>query len=228
MEQLLKLKQKEIIITKDFSVKLKEQTLFKANGGEGLHLWEASVILSRYSVKNKEIFKNKNIIELGTGCGLLGISILNKTDCNHFTFSDYQDSVIDNLKDNINLNVIKKYKDKYNILKLDWRDYDKVNDKYDIVIGSELIYQGGFIEELVKLINKILKDDGLCFISMPEERSMTKKFLSYIEENGLKWESEYYKDDDLFIPVLKDEKESKKLFENLKEMKLMLYTIKKV
>ena len=62
MENLLKLKQKEIIITKDFSVKLKEQTLFKANGGEGLHLWEASVILSRNSIKNKEIFKNKNII----------------------------------------------------------------------------------------------------------------------------------------------------------------------
>lgn len=227
MQELLKLKQKEIIITKDFSIRLKEQTLFKANGGEGLHLWEASVVLSRYSVKNKDIFENKNIIELGTGCGLLGISLLMKTKCNYLTFSDYQDSVIDNLKDNINLNSIKN-NNKYNILKLDWRDYKTINDKYDIVIGSELIYQGGFIEELVKLINKILKDDGVCLISMPEERSMTKQFLKYIEENGLKWKSEYYKDDDLFIPVLKDEKESKKLFENLKEMKLMLYTITKV
>ena len=227
MEELLKLKEKEIVITEDFSVKLKEQTLFKANGGEGLHLWEASVILSRYSVKNKEIFKNKNIIELGTGCGLLGISILKKTECNHLTFSDYQDSVIDNLKDNIKINIPKISNEKYNILKLDWRDYEKINDKFDIIIGSELIYQGGFIEELAKLISKILKDDGLCFISMPEERSMTKTFLGFIEENGLKWKSEYYNDEELFIPVLKNEKESKKLFENLKGMKLMIYTISK-
>ena len=62
---------------------------------------------------------------------------------------------------------------------------------------------------------------------MPEERSMTKTFLGFIEENGLKWKSEFYKDEELFIPILKNEKESKKLFENLKGMKLMIYTISK-
>ena len=77
IEELTKLKLKEIIIKpKELSVKIKEQTLFKADGGEGLHLWEASVVLSRYSLKHNSIFENKNIIELGCGCGLLGISIL--------------------------------------------------------------------------------------------------------------------------------------------------------
>ena len=133
MEELLKLKEKNININKDLSVKLTEQTLFKADGGEGLHLWEASVVLTRYCLQNKEIFKNKNIIELGTGCGLLGISILQQIpSIGHYTFSDYQESVINNLKTNLIRNKLKENK-KYDILKLDWRDYEKIDLKYDII-----------------------------------------------------------------------------------------------
>ena len=229
MEDLLKLKEKDININKDLSVKLTEQTLFKADGGEGLHLWEASVVLTRYCLQNKEIFKNKNIIELGTGCGLLGISILKQIpEIGHYTFSDYQESVINNLKTNLIRNKLKENK-KYDILKLDWRDYEKIDLKYDIILGSELIYQGGYIQELAKLINKLLKDDGICYISMPEKRSMTGTFLKYVTECGMKYQSEYYdiNNEELFVEILKDKKENKKLFENLKDMKLMLYKIYK-
>ena len=229
MEDLLKLKEKDININKDLSVKLTEQTLFKADGGEGLHLWEASVVLTRYCLQNKEIFKNKNIIELGTGCGLLGISILKQIpEIGHYTFSDYQESVINNLKTNLIRNKLKENK-KYDILKLDWRDYEKIDLKYDIILGSELIYQGGYIQELAKLINKLLKDDGICYISMPEKRSMTGTFLKYVTECEMKYQSEYYdiNNEELFVEILKDKKENKKLFENLKDMKLMLYKIYK-
>ena len=229
MEDLLKLKEKDIYINKDLSVKLTEQTLFAADGGEGLHLWEASVVLTRYCLQNKEIFKNKDIIELGTGCGLLGISILKQIPLiNHYTFSDYQDSVINNLNTNLIRNKLKDNK-KYDILKLDWRDYEKIDLKYDIILGSELIYKGGYIQELAKLINKILKDDGICYISMPEKRSMTSTFLEYIKECGMKYQTEFYdiNNEELFVEILKDKKENKKLFENLKDMKLMLYKIYK-
>ena len=62
---------------------------------------------------------------------------------------------------------------------------------------------------------------------MPEKRSMTKKFLEYVKECGLKYQSEYYdiNNEELFVDVLTNKKENKKLFENLKDMKLMLYKI---
>ena len=227
MEELLKLKEINIFINKDLSVKLNQQTLFTADGGEGLHLWEASVVLTRYCLQNKDIFKNKSVIELGTGCGLLGISILKQIPLiSHYTCSDYQDSVLNNLNNNLAKNNLKDNK-KYDILKLDWRDYEKIDLKYDIILGSELIYQGGFIKELAKLINKLLKDDGICYISMPEKRSMTNTFLGYIKECGLQYQSEFYdiNNEELFIGILKDKKENKKLFEDLKDMKLMLYKI---
>ena len=229
MEELLKLKEKEIYINKDLSVKLNEQTLFTADGSEGLHLWEASVILTRYCLQNKNLFTNKKIIELGTGCGLLGISILKQLpSISHYTFSDYQESVLNNLKTNITKNKIKE-NDKYDIIKLDWRDYSKIDLKYDIILGSELIYKGGCIQELAKMINQLLKDDGCCYISMPEKRSMTDTFLGYINECGLKYQSEFYdvNNEELFADILKNKTENKKFFENLKNMKLMLYRIYK-
>ena len=59
-----------------------------SDGGEGLHLWEASIVLSRYLLKPNSIFKNKKIIELGCDCGLLGISILKEINVEKYTFSD--------------------------------------------------------------------------------------------------------------------------------------------
>ena len=53
-------------------------------------------------------------------------------------------------------------------------------------------------------------------------------FIGYCEENGLTVKGKCFNDfgeDNLFINVLKDEKESKKLFENLKSMEIMIYTI---
>lgn len=225
MNELMKLKKKSIIITKDFSVDLKEQTIFLADGKEGLHLWESSVVLTRFVLKNSHLFENKNIIELGTGCGLLGISILKKINVKYYTFSDYNDDVLNNLKENIKINKINNKN--YEILKLDWKDYNTFNNKYDIIIGSELIYQGGNIKELVLLINKILNENGICYICMPEQRSMTNKFLEYLNENNLNYKKEYFNDTDLFGDIIKDKEKNKKLFENLSNMKIMLYSIKK-
>ena len=234
IEELTKLKVKNIIVKpKSLSIKIKEQTLFKADGGEGLHLWEASVVLSRYSLKHNSIFKNKKIIELGCGCGLLGISILKEIPVKKYTFSDYNSSVLNNLKDNLKLNGFSLKDNKIEIKQDDWKDYEKMApNEYDIIIGTELIYKGGAILELSKVINRILHPDGKCFISMPKERSMTKTFLDYIEKEGLKWKSLYFNEldeeekNDLFLPVLQNDSKNK-IFEDLSKMNLMLYEINK-
>ncbi len=234
IEELTKLKLKEIIIKpKALSIKIKEQTLFKADGGEGLHLWEASVVLSRYSLKHSSLLLNKKIIELGCGCGLLGISILKEIPVKNYTFSDYNTSVLNNLKDNLKLNGISENDKKIEIKELDWKNYEQMaSNEYDIIMGTELIYKGGAILELAKVINKILKPGGKCYISMPKERSMTKTFLEYIENEGLEWNSLLFNDLDenekqyLFMTVLENDKKNK-IFEDLSKMNLMLYEINK-
>jgi predicted nicotinamide N-methyase len=65
MEELMKLHKRKIKITDFKHIALSEQTLFKADGGEGLHLWESAVIFSRYINKYPNQFKGKKVIELG-------------------------------------------------------------------------------------------------------------------------------------------------------------------
>lgn len=248
MEDLMKLQTRRVKITNEKWINLNEQTLFKANGEEGLHLWESSILFSRYINKNKSLFDNKEVIELGSGCGLLGMTCLMYTSCNHLVFSDYQESVLNNLLNNIKLNKFNHnhknntyqaqtedihclacYPGRYSILKLDWRDYNKYKfESYDCIVGSELIYSGGHIEELAKLIRNLLKIDGTAYITMPEKRSMTTAFLKYLEENELFCTYSPIEDEELYDVILEDQKESKKLFEDLKSMKIILYEITRV
>jgi predicted nicotinamide N-methyase len=65
MNDLMKLQKRKIKITENKHIYLSEQTLFKADGGEGLHLWESAIVFSRYINKYPEIYENKKVIELG-------------------------------------------------------------------------------------------------------------------------------------------------------------------
>ena len=106
-------------------------------------------------------------------------------------------------------------------------------NEYDVIIGTELIYKGGAIEELSKVISTIFKPGGKCFISMPKQRSMTQTFLDFIEKEGLKWNCLSFNELDeeekkyLFLPVLGNDKKNKNIFEDLEKMNLMLYEITK-
>lgn len=257
MEKLITLKEKTFNIIDSGTVKVKEQTLFKANGEEGLHLWEAAVVLSRWSVINNSIFYNKRVLELGSGCGLLGIALLKYTDSKEVVFSDYIDSVIKNLnfnikdnedkhkhkntifevseikqKDSYPNNCVSCYKNRYNVIKLNWIDYQKYDslkeeEKYDIIIGTELVYQGGPLKELSCIISNLLKKEGgICYISMPKQRSMTGVFLDLLKENKLIIEEEQLNDDLLYKNKIINNKDEEKLFEDLKKMNIMLYKIK--
>ncbi|KAL7455023.1 hypothetical protein ACHAWC_006606 [Mediolabrus comicus] len=44
------------------------------DGGTGLNVWDGAMLLTRYIEKVPNIVKNKKVIELGSGCGVLGIA----------------------------------------------------------------------------------------------------------------------------------------------------------
>ena len=52
---------------------------------------------------------------------------------------------------------------RHSFMKLDWKDYEKYQvESFDIVIGAELVWQGGCVEELVKIIKNLMKPCN-CF-----------------------------------------------------------------
>lgn len=67
---------------------------------------------------------------------------------------------------------------------------------------------------------------------MPEKRSMRENFEKFLIENGLKFNIQYMNDikennDNFYIPILETEAESKKIFENIKNMNILFYEIMK-
>lgn len=114
-------------------------------------------------------------------------------------------------------------------MKLDWKDYDKYKvESYDFVIGAELVWQGGCVEELVKMIKNLILPSGKALIAMPKKRSMTEQFLKLIVDNGMNYQGNIIDDEDLFSNPLENDKESKKLFEDLKATNVMIYEITKI
>lgn len=69
----------------------------------GLAMWPAGWFLAELILKNKELFKGKNIIDLGSGVGLSGIVLEKFCEPNSVFLTDYNDSVLQNCEKNIEI-----------------------------------------------------------------------------------------------------------------------------
>ena len=77
-------------------------------------MWPSAIILSRWLISNPNVIKDKNVLELGAGCGLVGIvaaRILSQKssrriedDSQQVIITDVNELVIENIQQNINLN----------------------------------------------------------------------------------------------------------------------------
>ena len=82
---------------------MKEQCLF-VTGTEGKRVWESGIILSRYIYYNRDQFKDKKILEVGSGTGIVGLALAKFTEAKEIILTDYQDEVLGLLNENINSN----------------------------------------------------------------------------------------------------------------------------
>lgn len=57
----------------------------------GCMIWDASVVLARFIFHNKEIFKGKIVLELGSGCGVAGMLVSHF--CSKVAITDYIEPV---------------------------------------------------------------------------------------------------------------------------------------
>ena len=57
--------------TKKKEVHIRELSIVDA--GIGCGVWDASIIFSRWVVEKREMFRDKFVLELGSGCGLTGM-----------------------------------------------------------------------------------------------------------------------------------------------------------
>lgn len=118
-----------------------------------------------------DIEKGKEILEIGAGMGVAGLflGLLG----HKVTITDYEDDALELLRMNVKHNQLNNV----SVRKLDWNLPD-LTGKFDIICGSELVYNKKHIKPIIRLFQDYLKTDGTIFMS---HDVMRMTMISFIE-----------------------------------------------
>lgn len=86
------------------TILLKENRNKISQGTTGLNVWESALAISEWAIQNKNLFENKNILELGAGTGLSSLIISKCCLPKSIHITDGNDKVIENLRENVGNN----------------------------------------------------------------------------------------------------------------------------
>ncbi|CAG8466379.1 12985_t:CDS:2 [Funneliformis mosseae] len=149
----------EVLIDDNINVKISQnQSLLSVRGSTGTVLWDSSILLTKFmndhrTWLNLSIEKTK-ILELGSGCGLAGISLVPLV--NLMALTD-QANVLSHLWKNVKRNLNEDYS-KVIVTELSWgKEIDKeiLQHHWDFIIASDCIYNEFIIDDFVKTLTKI-------------------------------------------------------------------------
>ena len=153
----------------------------------GLYIWPCSPVLAWYIWLHQDEFKNKNILELGSGTALPGL-LCAKIGANKVWLSDdsFQPRTLKNCTEAVSINNLSN---NVHVIGLSWGDYTSNlikfrNDPLDYIIGSDLFFDPKVFEPLVKTISYLLDSNETTNVLITvQERSSDWS----LEENLTKW-----------------------------------------
>mgnify|MGYP005840136913 CR=1 FL=1 len=139
-------------------------------------VWPSSEVLANLMYDYD--IKDKRILEVGCGIGLSSL-LLNHKKAN-ITATDYHPEVQGYLLENTKLNNDSEIP----FVRASWEDsYNNQLGKFDLIIGSDLLYESNHIELLSKFINAHAKEKCEVIIVDPG-RKMQSKFGRIMETFG--------------------------------------------
>jgi predicted nicotinamide N-methyase len=151
-------------------------------------LWPLSGILWPSGVLLAEIIANKNyegmrILEVG--CGVALASLVLKKQGHDVTASDYNSFAGELLRENAKLNNLEAPK----FIKLSWQDAF-LGEPYDVIIGSDVLYEPGCAQEVCQFLKSALKPAGTALFVDPG-RAHVRKFETNLEAVGFRCDVEW-------------------------------------
>lgn len=157
-------------------------------GDVGRLLWPAAMVMARWLLRTSPSWlplstslSSCRLLELGAGVGVTGIAAAQLVG--QVTLSDWDPNVLANLRYNVGL-----VKDTsrpagakalptdlplghtLNVQHLDWKCLSKIRDKYDVIIGSDIVCSVADGEAVVGAVASLLSSTGLAYILCPPTR----------------------------------------------------------
>jgi len=135
------------------SILIKEEIhLLKEKGLTGAVLWDSGIIISKW-IQSSISMSNKNVLELGSGTGIGGISTAMKGAAS-VLLTDLE-AVLPTIRSNVRLSQAKNI----SVKELKWGKSNFPSEFrsscFDLVIGADLIYNEQASFELIETINEI-------------------------------------------------------------------------
>ena len=185
------------------------------NDNLGWKTWGASLILSEILVENFDTISNfkpkkdgkpLNVLELGAGTGLVGISwackwkeVFGDDNSKINMYVTDLPEIVENLKQNIVNNGIDNF---VTADVLDWTNptefvnrYNAQDESFDIILIADPIYSPNHPEWVVNMISKFLKNDGKCYIEIPIRSKYAKErqvLIDLLYKHNFKIEADRY------------------------------------
>lgn len=194
-------------------ITLKESTNLISKGTTGLCSWQGAVVLSDWCAENIEQFQGKNILELGCGVGLTGMSIISICSPKQYIFSDCHPTVLDMLCENVKLNFLLnkqhklsnmydtslrlklqlKYKQTdIKIIDLNWQDIEYVTEDFlqpDIIVAADILYESDSFDSLTLGLKHLLTSSNYAvFAATIRNEDTISQFLEHLENHNLTFE----------------------------------------
>lgn len=151
---------------------LVETREFVIEGTTGLKTWPGADFLLDHLIPMLQKKPLTTILELGSGIGLTGISILKLNLASKFIFTDHHESVLDKLALNLKQNGITK--EKYEVRRLDWEDHQASDTSHDLVIGSDIVFDDRLIGALVSTLKSCIRKGQIAIIANVERNKATR------------------------------------------------------
>jgi len=145
-------------------------------------LWPSSVILAEH-VAQTGICRRARVLDLGCGLGLTGIVAASNGGMVHMT--DYEYDALVFTAHNIATNVPTDRRKDISLECFDWRSSAIPSGIFDIVMGSDILYERRNFVPLLQVLDASLKRDGLALFSDPD-RSAGAEFLALAKRNGFR------------------------------------------
>lgn len=147
-------------------------------------MWPSAVVLSHWIASNPQQVNNKQVLELGAGCGLVGLFTaclqqsmsrsmpLDACRNQSVILSDFNETVLENITRNISLNAVNGIA---KAISLDfyqqtgdrdgWIDMTgEIHECVDVVLGADIICQASDAYAAARTIHDSLKVGGQAFI----------------------------------------------------------------
>ena len=127
--------------------------------GVGGKIWKSSFVLSSL-LKGQKLSKfinlnDKRILEIGSGAGICGI-VCATLNIQKIIITDRDAGCLELIHKNILLNEDKINKNLIETKSFDWTNEEEIKEmkgKYDVIIGSDLLYSEFMIKPFVKALN---------------------------------------------------------------------------